>query len=82
MRLFLNVFAVVAVTCAVAVATDAWINNARRRPCTVELVSGGQVVRAWKTPRLPESYWDWYVFEDAETGQRVRVRGDLIVTPE
>lgn len=52
-------------------------------PHSVELWSGGQKVREWKSTGkvLSEENSDGYYFCDAETGKLVRVTGDLVITP-
>ncbi len=49
----------------------------------VELWSGGQKVREWTSTGkvLSEENSDGYYFCDQETGELVRVTGDLVITP-
>lgn len=48
----------------------------------VELYSGGEKVREWITTGQPqnEEHSDGYYFVDIESGELVRVTGDLVVT--
>ena len=49
----------------------------------VELYSGGQKVREWQSTGkvFSEENSNGFYFKDAESGQLVRVTGDVIVTP-
>ena len=50
----------------------------------VEVISGGQVVRTYKSTGkvLSESSSDGYYFTDADTNKLVEISGDVIVTEE
>lgn len=65
--------------------TDAEVSQwyALNEPHRVELWSGGQLVREWKSTGkvLTEESSDGYYFRDAATKQLVRVTGDLVITP-
>ena len=53
------------------------------QPHTVELYSGGQMVRSWTSTGvvLNEPDSDGFFFTDSETDVLVRVSGDLVLTP-
>lgn len=49
---------------------------------TVEMYSGGQLVRSWTSTGkvLSETNSDGYYFTDKETGRLIEVSGDVVIT--
>ena len=58
--------------------------NAYGDPHSVELYSGGKMVRSWSSTGKVQSEEssDGFYFMDSETKKQVRVTGDLVITPE
>ena len=84
MKQWMHAVIVAMATVVCAGCTDAEVSRAMAYgdPQRVRLFSGGVLIGEWTTTGtvLNEGASDGYVFTDGETGQMVRVSGEVIIT--